>query len=255
VTSWTQDAISRARTVELLTGLGQFFAVDLHDPPAQPTGRWRPLAEVVSRPDVVRARTQSARAVLAELSGQPVEAVEPRVAASTVHLALAARLVSPLLALAALGRANPIPPLGQLWWQDQVGGAVPLSLPQSALDARPDGDPVSWADDLLTGPLHELSAAFAALVPSPHVRAGNLASAIHGAVTVLGADPSRFPAHGVQRARLLAEVLLGHPVLRSEAVGEPGTGGFRRRSCCLIYRAGGRVAAHAVCGDCVLLDR
>ena len=259
MTSWARGAVSEEGPVELLAGLGPFFAVALHDEAAEPVGQWRPLAELVTRPDVVRTRSESARAVLAELGGRPVEAVELGVAASTVHLGLTARLVSPLLALAALGRGERVPSLQQLWWQDEVGGAVPLSLPRSALDvvAAGDvaGDPARWVDGLLTGPLHEVGTAFAALVPSPHVRAGNLASAVHGAVTVLGADPLLFPAPGVQRARRLAELLLAHPLLQSEAVGEPGTGGFRRRSCCLIYRAAGRGAAQAVCGDCVLLDR
>jgi ferric iron reductase protein FhuF len=74
---------------------------------------------------------------------------------------------------------------------------------------------------------------------------GNAASAVHGAATVLAANrPDRAAP-----ARQLAALLLARPPLRGTGTWT-ADGGFRRRSCCLIYRAA--AAPEAICGDCVL---
>lgn len=52
------------------------------------------------------------------------------------------------------------------------------------------------------------------------------------------------------RSRAIASLLLDQPPLRDTSVAS-AAGGFRRRSCCLIYRAAPN-AAGTVCGDCVL---
>ena len=239
---------------ERLSGFGAYFAVDVHDPGSAPGDGWRPVSDLVDDPGVLRARAEEARAVLA--AGRPAGAVELRVAASVVHLGLTARLLSPLLALAALDGVDRVPALADLRRRGALGGAFPLSLPRSLLEAPSPAvpDDERWAADVVAGPLADLSRAVAALVPSAHTRRGNIASAVHGAVTVLTAGrPHR-------RVRDLAALLLARPELRAAATGEPGTPGFRRRNCCLIYRAAvpapgaARPArpARPVCGDCVL---
>ena len=73
-------------------------------------------------------RIESVRATLAARGGLAVTEVEPRVAASAVHLGLVARLTAPALGAAVLGYPLDMRP-GELWWQDQASGPVPLSGP------------------------------------------------------------------------------------------------------------------------------
>jgi hypothetical protein len=238
--------------------LGPFFAVEVHDPGSAPGAGWRPWSDLIERPDVLRARVEAARVILAAGGGTSVEAVPVAVAAFVVHLGLAARLVSPFLALAALHGIAEVPAVADIRWRDAVGGAFPLSLPAAVLERRPDVVPdwPRWADLLAGQPLEELSRAVAELTPSRHTRSGNTASAVHGALTVLtGPGLDGIDARTAARARNLGWLLLDRTGLRSAATGDPGTPGFRRRNCCLIYRVAGTTgsaSAAAVCGDCVL---
>jgi ferric iron reductase protein FhuF len=103
--------------------------------------------------------------------------------------------------------------------------ADPLRLPGSAVEAITD-------------------ACLAGYSVSPRVLWGNVASAAHSAAVLVGT--SRTDLAGPARSaadRLLADDRVEGGTLRSEP-------GFRRRSCCLIYRLSGSTAA--VCGDCVL---
>ncbi|HVV09839.1 (2Fe-2S)-binding protein [Amycolatopsis sp.] len=205
----------------MLESLGPFFAVETHT--AAPGAPWREFHE----PDLT-ARVRAVRRHLAR--DRPEEAVELRVAASVAHLGLAARLLSPALALNA--SCGQVP--ADVWWQDVVGGAVPLSV-------RP------VTGELTVRLLDGLGAAVRPFSVSPQVLWGNVASAVNGAVTMIDAAAPDWAG----RARELAAELLARPPLRgtSTVVG----GRFRRRSCCLIYRAapGG---TGPVCGDCVLQD-
>jgi ferric iron reductase protein FhuF len=103
---------------------------------------------------------------------------------------------------------------------------------------------------LVDGPLRSVVQAVSTMSLSPRVVWGNVASAVNGAASALAAAA---PDHAHQ-GRSLAILLLRHPALRQTSSGEPGTVGFRRRSCCLIYRAAPD-ADGAVCGDCVLVGR
>lgn len=201
--------------MRLLTEFGPFFEISLHtDPPAAP---WRPLAELAGS---------------AELAGW-IDRVrddlgsDRRVAASVAHLGLAARLLSPVLATAV--RHGGLLDLGAGYWQPPLSSTVALSFPPPAEPTEP-GPLARMAG---RGPVAELTAELGRLgAVSPRVLAGNLASAVNGAALLLG--PVAYPA----AADLLA-------ALPSET-GRPGPD-FRRRSCCLRYRAG-----PAICGDCVL---
>jgi hypothetical protein len=230
--------------IEEITALGPFFAVTTHPagtPPAEP---WQPMTG-----PLLAERAAAVRAYLAAAGGQPAAAVEPRVAASVAHLGLAARLVSPALAAAVLhGR-----PLGYdldaVRWQPALGGPVPLSLPDDALHPpvpSPGRLAVAVARRLLAGPLAELADRLAESGISPHILLGNTASAVNGAATALAVARPEL----ADRTRAFTALLLQLPPLRPQYARTPG-GAFRRRSCCLIYRAAPDRRG-ALCGDCVL---
>jgi hypothetical protein len=178
------------------------------------------------------------------------------------HLVLVARLISPALAAAALaGESLSAEPL-DIWWQPERGGAFPLSLSRDALSrdalssdalssdalssgARRPADIVR----LLEGPVQELSEAFARLRVSPLILRGNVASAVNGAATAMIRSAPAQQAG--RRALEIAVSLYEHPALRGAATIAPDGTSFRRRSCCLIYRA----LPGTLCGDCVLRRR
>jgi FhuF 2Fe-2S C-terminal domain/Ferric iron reductase FhuF-like transporter len=231
-----------------LAGLGPFFAVSAHRPGAAPAPAWRPVGELLSPSGPLLDRIASVRAALASAGGLAVDAVEPRAAASTVHLGLAARLASPALAAAVLGCPLDLRP-GGLWWQEAAGGPVPLSVP--APDPGPRADrcdpaPGEWRRVLLDEMLAPATAAIARLVPvSGRVLWGNVASAVNAAAAQLARQRPDL-ADGAWQA---AARLFASPLLDTERQ-RPGPA-FRRSSCCLFYRVapGGRAA---ICGDCVL---
>jgi hypothetical protein len=179
---------------------------------------------------------------LAAASGREPSAVEVRVAASVAHLGLVARLISPVLGAAALtGESRSAGPL-DIWWQPERGGAFPLSLSRAC-------DVVS----LLEGPVQELSDAFARLRVSLQILRGNVASAVNGAATAIGRSAASQLAGGQpgRRAREIAASVYGHPALRGAATFAADGASFRRRNCCLIYRAA-PPGTGTLCGDCVL---
>jgi FhuF 2Fe-2S C-terminal domain len=298
-----------ADEVTALAELGPFFAVAAHQafsahempaphevspahdvPAAQEVsaarpdgGPWRSMGELADGSGVLAARVAEVRALLAAGGGRPAEAVELRVAASVTHLGLAARIVSPYLALAVLyGRAPVGLRLADLRWQPALGGPYPLSLPcQGASGPTPPGqgepsaaeapargpvplapsrspgrraDPAGGlqaladglARGLVEGPVRELVDACGALRVSPHVLWGNVASAVNGAAGMIAAVRPQDAA----RAHAIAGLLTDRSALRGTGVRTPA-GAFRRRGCCLIYRAapGG---SGALCGDCAL---
>ena len=190
-------------------------------------------------------RIASVREALAARGGRPASEVEPRVAASAVHLGLVARLVSPALGAAVLGHRVDLRP-GGLWWQDTAGGPVPLSVPAPAGGT---GIPGEWDRPLLDEAVAPLTAAVARLVPVPgRVLWGNVASAANAAA----AQVARQRPDLAGDAWRAAGRLLASPWLRDEP--HPPGPAFRRSSCCLFYRlAPGDPSA--VCGDCVLTGR
>ncbi|QMU80287.1 (2Fe-2S)-binding protein [Streptacidiphilus sp. PB12-B1b] len=231
-----------------LAALGPFFAVQAHAPTSEILAPWDSMAALVKDPQVLSNRVESVRSYLAAGSGRTSQELELRVAASVTHLGLAARLLSPALAMAVLhGTVLPWR-LDRLRWQQVPGGMFPLSI---ALGQGHIGDVQTLADglsdDVLHGALKDIELMVAEMSVSARVLRGNVASAVNGAVGALAsARPECAP-----RARLLASALLERPPLLGSATHD-GTGhGFRRRSCCLIYRAA-PTGARAVCGDCVL---
>lgn len=172
-------------------------------------------------------------------------------AASVTHLGLVARVVSPLLALTALHGAPSVPVLREVRWQPHLGGTFPLSLPRDTLTSS--GRPArETAALVLEGLVAPLTRAVGELSVSPRTLWGNVASAVNGARTVLTATAPT----GEERIARSCGVFLAHEALRGTYADAAGGQPFRRRNCCLIYRAmPGTDRAAAVCGDCVLADR
>ncbi|MGH3796103.1 MAG: (2Fe-2S)-binding protein [Pseudonocardiaceae bacterium] len=241
-----------ASAVDQLAELGPFFAIDTHTSGSAPHRPWRPMIELVEDPSVLMARVLAVRAALGAAGGGAPEEVELRVAASVTQLSLVARLVSPVLGVTVISGGVLDIDLRRTGWQPVLGGAFPLSLPVDAvLEAgRHGGGPEHLAalvgQRLLDGPVRALVEATRSLSVSPQVLWGNVASAVHGAATMIA---TARPAWSDQAHRI-ASLLLDQPPLRDTYSAEPD-GAFRRRSCCLIYRAASK-AAHAICGDCVL---
>jgi FhuF 2Fe-2S C-terminal domain len=166
------------------------------------------------------------------------QTTESRIGASLVHLGHAARLWSPVLAC-VLGHGV-IPDLTDLQRADD---GAQLRLPE------PVGEPVdSPSPDLLyravvqdhMGPL----AAGLRVKLAPALLYGNIASALVGASrALLSVRPDlRQPVLRVTNSLLDTGRLAGSGVITGDDLD------FRRRSCCLFYRApsGGK------CGDCPL---
>ncbi|MFD9716458.1 (2Fe-2S)-binding protein [Streptomyces sp. NPDC059076] len=212
-----------------VAGLGGFFAVRLGGPDLG----WHPVTESYARgfPDLVAATAARHRSP------------EPRLGASIAQLGHAARLWSPVLACTVLHGI--VPDLSGLQHADE-GPA--LRLPD-ATGQYAEGVP-RLADELyaavMTGQLDPLRAGLRVKV-APRLLDGNSASAlVEAGRAILVARPG---------ARERLTVLIDE-LLRTRRLAGTGriTGPeltFRRRSCCLYYRA----PAGAKCGDCGLLDR
>ena len=248
-----------ARLLSDLAALGPYFAVEVHGPGSPLARPWQPLGELISSPDALAAQIGEVRERLASAAGRPASAVEFRVAASIAQLGLCARLLAPALGAAALGRALPVD-AAQARWIPALGGPFPLSLPDTAVaaSARPaaasagsaaaSAGPAAACVGLLTGPVGQVVRSAESMAVSPRVLWGNVASAVSGAVTMIAAARPDLAAAAADAAM----TVLGQPVLAGTYRGRPGAG-FRRRSCCLIYRLS--PSAPAYCGDCVLGPR
>lgn len=230
--------------------VGPFFGWDRH--PTNGTG-WRPLAELAG-PAVLAERVALARAGMARGAGLDPAAVAERVAASVLSLGLVSRLVSAPLAAVAIAEVLPAPRPDQLWWRAATGGPLPIAW--SAIDAVDTADrdddavAAAFGEIILDGLVVPLLAAFRDRFRlSPRVLAGNAASALGGAVTML---TGARPAHADRAGRVLDRLLRRAPLAGAATVRRSPTAAPRwvleRNNCCLYYR----VPGGGYCGDCVL---
>jgi hypothetical protein len=188
-------------------------------------------------------RITDVRNRLGAMTGTNPDGIEERVAASTAHLGLTARLIA-----AALGGALESLPvrvdLESAWWQPDVPGPYPLSITSASVPADPL-EAISALMDSSIVPITLATARHARV--SRQVLWGNIASAVNSAATQIAtADPARAGTATRTAHTLLSRAPLNQQPAR---IGRD----FRRQSCCLIYRiAATRTARGAVCGDCVL---
>ncbi|GAB20936.1 MAG TPA: hypothetical protein DIW80_10425 [Gordonia polyisoprenivorans] len=217
-----------------LDDLGPFFGVATHARGQRGDAPWLTMADLLEDARMLESRVDRVRAALG-VGG--TSRVEQRVAASVTHLGLVARLIAPMIAVEALDE----PPISftaaDLWWQDELGGPYPLSVTTAATDARPN-----LADGIIGALTDAVGDAFGV---SGRTLWGNVASATNSAARLIA---TARPEHGdlavAAADRVLAEPHVEDGRLRAGP-------GFRRRSCCLIYRVSGDRGA--VCGDCVLI--
>ena len=230
-----------------LAELGPFFGLS-----AQHSGPgWQDLASLLRDPAVLSRKVRLAEAAICTEIER--ESVRRRVAASTVQLALVARVASPMIAGAVLGGVVIELDLRQSFWRDVPGEVMSVAVPRLVAQ-RPESlsDLAASIDEQLIDtaivPLIATTRAVAQI--SARVLWSNVSSAIAGATAVL---VSRRPDVS-GRAYEVAGAVLALPRLRGTGGYETpneshGPGQFRRRSCCLIYRA----PSMSVCGDCVLV--
>lgn len=230
------------RLMNELAALGPFFAVDRHDRGERPAAPWRAMADLAEPGAALSDRVDRVRAALAAGARRDPLEVDPRVAVSVAHLGLVARLIAPAIGAAALGRGQVPVVADRLWWQDELGGPFPLSV---AL-GEPESETIQPGTGWLSGSAVEgiTIACRRAFAVSGRVLWGNVASAANSAAAMIGRSrPDLAPA-----ARAAADAVLAD--VRVEGGRMRAGDGFRRRSCCLIYRLADSSAA--VCGDCVL---
>jgi ferric iron reductase protein FhuF len=205
---------------------------------------WQPLTSLFADHEAFADRVTTA----ADLLGTR----ERRVAASILHLGIAARLWSPYLGTAVVHDTLLDWTADTLHFKPAPSGPLPLRLLFPA--ARPATDTTTpdmatsvyiAMEPLLTA-LNDLVRATVKIAPG--LLWGNTASALGGAVHTL---TRQRPAHS-SKAVALGATLLGHGRLRG--LGHftepaPGRPFFTRTTCCLYYRIPGA----GTCGDCALL--
>lgn len=225
-----------ARALADVARLGGYAAVE-------PRVAGVPVADVYGGGGLLDGRIATVRDALA---------CDDRVAASVAFQGFAASLVTPPLAAAVVHGVLPLLPPGALHWEPTPSGPWRQSC------ADPDGRAVPGVEeaadalaDALLGPhLAALAAAVRERVPvSEQVLWGDAASATAAAKRLVVAQ---WPAHAGRAAAVTARLLDTGPLAgtgeRRPPTGPDRVWSFRRRSCCLVYRAPGM----GTCEDCVL---
>lgn len=230
---------SLTRVVADVSEAGGYFHLYTDEAPGGP---WHPLRRLLTDGDAFAARVEAA----AERIGAP----EPRVAASVLHLGLAARIWSPVLGAAVAHRVLLDWTADGLEWKDALGGPLPLRLPS------PSGRQV-------TGPAEAAEPLFAAVEPllealnelvlgqvklARRLLWGNAASALGGTVRTLA---TARPDHAADALTLGKALLTLGPLRDTGSFTQPipGRPAFTRTTCCLYYR----IPHAGKCGDCALL--
>lgn len=207
--------------------LGTALAFAEHAAGETPRSPWQSLTTRTDEAGI-RAGVENIRTRLHSPDGAPADV---RVAASTEQFGLVARLVSAHVCAQALGASLDLTGR-EIWWQQRPGNLLQLSLARRRLPLNP----------LRHGAIEQFTDAVQQLYGvSSHVLWGNIGSAANSTVTLLQATRPDL----VDAARVAADEILQDPRVDGGAL-RCGPD-FRRRSCCLIYRAG-----IGMCGDCVL---
>lgn len=217
----------------MLEALGPFASALVLPSSRGPGDGWLPVPALRDH-DVVAGRVQRVRDALGVRAPAGRE-VGPRVAGATMHLGLVARLLAVEVSARTLAGASV--DWEEAWWQDVLGGPVPIAI------HRPLG-----GEAAVPAPVCEFTQLVdAAYGLGPHVAWGNVASGVNSAAVLFGAACPEFAS----RALAVADEMLADPRLEGGVL-RAGKG-FRRRSCCLVHQVSGD--SRAVCGDCVLGGR
>ncbi|MCO8269268.1 (2Fe-2S)-binding protein [Actinoplanes sp. TRM 88003] len=229
--------VDAGRALAAAARLGPYFTWQ----PRDDEPGWRPFADLLD-PTVVAERVEAGRRVLLRMSGLDRDEIGERVVASTIFLGLASRLVSPLLAAAALTGVTPVADPDRLWWRPVEGGPIPIAYGDLAVI---EGGRLDLG--LVVEPVLDVFRDRFTL--SPQVLWGNVASALGGAAGMI-ADQAPDAA---ERAAAIVTGLLAEPPLAGMAtLHRPSPHKQRwflvRNNCCLYYR----IPGGGFCSDCVL---
>ncbi|KWX25894.1 hypothetical protein AFM11_00970 [Mycolicibacterium wolinskyi] len=221
--------------------LGEFFALPVAD-----DGGWLPISTLLTD-TAMRDYTRRTQAAIASSMGVAESAVPLKAAASSLHLSIAARLLSPVVGAAVCLAAVPRLTTETVKWQRDSSHRPALAMTRAdwVRVTDPHQAARAIAETVITdvfAPLNDTMRSAAAL--SPQVLWGNVASAANGAVTVL----AQTQAAAERRGRALVAALIATAPLLDAA--EFAAGQFRRRNCCLFYQ----VPGGGYCGDCVLAE-
>ncbi|MBV9350040.1 MAG: (2Fe-2S)-binding protein [Mycobacterium sp.] len=218
-----------------LTALGPFFAVEIHLPGQSAPPPWQSMTSLIEDSAALEARVQAVRAALAHRVRTRPEHIAIRVAASVAQLGLIARLLAPAIGASALGHPPISPAADDLWWQDHLGGPYPLSVAPAAATPTP---PLGPAVAAITETIAERYRV------SEQVVWGNIGSAANSAAQLISTTRPELTttAHAAADS-VLQDARVDQGILRAGP-------GFRRLSCCLIYRIADDGAT--ICGDCIL---
>jgi hypothetical protein len=208
---------------------GMFFTVEVgdRDDDAQD---WRPIADCY----------RDGCADLVELTLNRYRTSDRRVGASLVHLGHAARLWSPVLACVV---AHGVLPDLRSLQRARNGARLRVSNPAGESVGAEGCSPARLYDTVVRDQLDRLAEGMPVSL-APGLLRGNTASALVGSAAALAAarPDLRRPVTGLTSALLESTPLAGSGRFA------PGGMAFRRRSCCLFYRA----PAGSMCGDCSL---
>lgn len=220
-----------------LTELGEYFALEVLE---QPAVAGLSLDDATVAAMVHRTRDAIASSMKCALGEIPV-----RMAASSLHLDLVARLISPVIGAATSLGVVPMLVPDTVRWQP-----TPRHVPQFGTTglrwvdvSGPSDAASSISDSVLATIVVPLNRTFRSTFSLSHqITWGNAISAANGAVTVMAITRPELQAPG----RALIRALLNTEYI--EGTGEFVGDQFVRRSCCLFYQAPGA----GFCGDCVL---
>lgn len=207
---------------------GMFFTIEVGD--RDDPQDWQPIADCY-------------RDGFSDLVAQTVQryrTTDRRVGASLVHLGHAARLWSPVLACVVAHGV--LPDLTSLQ-RARNGPRLRLTAPAGDSAGPRWSFPARLYDTVVRGQLDRLAAGMPERL-APGLLRGNIASALVGSAAALAAarPELRGPVAGLTSALLESTPLSGSGRFSA------GDMAFRRRSCCLFYRA----PAGSMCGDCSL---
>jgi ferric iron reductase protein FhuF len=232
----TDRAALLAKTAEL----GAYFAV-----PSLDSGEGADLAGLIADEATVREFVDRTRTAVATSMHCDRGDVPQRMAASSFHLNVVARLISPVVGAATVCGEVPLFTPDSVTWQPTNGHSPQFGTTDLQWASGPTATraaEVISASILATvvGPLNRTLASTHGL--SSQVSWGNTVSAANGAVTVMAMSRPALeqPGRALVRALLDTETL----TRTGEFVGDR----FVRRSCCLFYQA----PRGGLCQDCVL---
>ncbi|MEJ2864350.1 (2Fe-2S)-binding protein [Actinomycetospora flava] len=201
----------------------------------RPDGSWRPLTALWERPSDLHDQIDAI--------AERIDTSERRVAASLAFSGLAARIVAPVLAGAALRDRLLVLQPEVLYWRPSQGDLVPLWIA--------DGEVVPMNPDrlhaALTRPLAEIvNAVRQHVAVSELVLWGNATAAVGGVLRVLSRER---PAARERAVRIAEDLIARRPWAGTGKVAVvDGSATISRRTCCLAYRIVGAVT----CSNCVL---